>query len=171
MVEIVEIKRLPTKVAYARGFEGDTSLRTGVYSSFISDSSTGPVHKSPAEVDFCRKSKESLIQGGIYLGKLDPSKSFEVGKIRPVIILNSQIILNSVPAVVFICPLSSQSHRKFANLHVELTPRDSLKVSSYALAEHCRAVAITRIMSPRIAQTTIQELSAIIRRLNQLISL
>lgn len=115
--------------------------------------------------------KELLSQGGIYLARLDPSKASEVGKIRPVVILNSQAILDSTPAIVFVCPLSSQSHPKFANLHIELIPRDGLKVTSYALAEHCRAIAITRIICPRIAQTTSQELSTIIHYLNRLIAI
>lgn len=117
------------------------------------------------------ETKELLTQGGIYLARLDPSKALEVGKIRPVVVMNSQIILDSMPAIVFICPLSSQSHPKFANLHLELIPRDDLKVTSYALVEHCRAIAITRIIYPRIAQITNQELSSIIHYLNQLIVL
>ncbi len=33
--------------------------------------------------------KEILTRGGIYLARLDPAKINEVGKIRPIIILNS----------------------------------------------------------------------------------
>ena len=39
--------------------------------------------------------KEILTRGGVYLARLDPAKINEVGKIRPVIVLNSQIILDS----------------------------------------------------------------------------
>lgn len=113
--------------------------------------------------------KELLTQGGIYLAKLDPSKTTEVGKIRPVIVLNSQTILNSTPSIIFICPLSSQSQPEFNSLHILLTPRDGLKVISYTLVEHCRAISISRIVYPRIAQVTTEELNIIIHYLNRLI--
>ena len=54
------------------------------------------------------RKEEILVRGGIYLSRLDPAKATEVGKIRPVIMLNSQIILDVVPSTVFVCPLSSK---------------------------------------------------------------
>ncbi len=112
---------------------------------------------------------EVLTRGGIYLAKLDPAKSHEVGKIRPVIILNAQIILDTLPPIVFICPLSSQSHDAFSGLHVSLPSRDSLKVDSYALIEHCRSISIRRILHPRLAQLTAFELSTLLHRLQRLL--
>jgi len=110
------------------------------------------------------ETKKLLTQGGIYLVKLDHNKT------RPVVIINSQAILDSNPAMVFICHISKQSHPKFASLHVELPTRDNLSVISYALTEYCTAIAAKRIIHPRIAQITNQELSVIIRYLNRLIA-
>src|SRR6266567_3746661 len=95
--------------------------------------------------------EEILTQGGIYLARLDPAKAAEVGKIRPVVILNAQAILVIIPPTVFICPLSRQSQPEFSSLHVQLSPRDNLKVISYALVEHCRSITIRRIIYPRLA--------------------
>lgn len=111
-----------------------------------------------------------LTRGGVYLANLDPAKKDEVGKIRPVIVLNSQKILNANPPIIFICPLSSKSHPEFNHLHFELDVRDNLQVKSYALTEHCRAIAINRIMHPRLAQTMTFELNSIINKLWQLIN-
>jgi len=44
---------------------------------------------------------EILTRGGVYLGKLNPAKHAEIGKVRPVIILNSQLILDSAPVYNF----------------------------------------------------------------------
>jgi len=109
---------------------------------------------------------ETLIRGGIYLARLDPVKKAEVGKIRPVAVLTSQIILNKSSPICFVCPLSSQSYPEFKSLHVELAPRDSLEVKSFALVEHCRSVGSHRILQPRLAQLMEFEVSEIIRRLN-----
>jgi mRNA interferase MazF len=115
--------------------------------------------------------QEILTQGGIYLAKLDPAKAAEVGKIRPVVILSAQAILDITPPIIFICPLSSQSQPAFSSLHVQLSPRDNLKATSYALVEHCRAISTRRIVYPRLAQLTITELEMMLHRLQKLIGL
>ena len=112
-----------------------------------------------------------LTQGGVYIAKLDPAKAAEVGKIRPVVVLNAQAILDVIPPTVFICPLSSQSQPEFSSLHVKLPPRDNLKATSYALVEHCRSITIRRIVYPRLAQLTAAELRVILHRLQKLIDL
>jgi mRNA interferase MazF len=115
--------------------------------------------------------EEILTQGGIYLAKLDPAKAAEVGKIRPVVILNSQAILDIIPPTVFVCPLSSQSQPEFSSLHVRLPARDNLKVISFALVEHCQSITIRRIGYPRLAQLTSAELFVILHRLQRLVGL
>lgn len=112
-----------------------------------------------------------LTRGGIYLAKLDPAKAAEVGKIRPVIVLNAQTLLDIEPPTIFICPLSSHSQPAYASLHVELLARDNLKAKSYALVEHCRSISIRRITYPRLAQLTQTELALILHRLQRLIGL
>jgi len=109
-----------------------------------------------------------LTQGGIYLARLDPSKHAEVGKIRPVVVLMGQFILDVQPASVLVCPLSSQSYPECSQLHVALPPRDSLQNDSYALVEHCRSISIKRIINPRLAQLTNKELGLIFIRLKNM---
>ena len=106
-----------------------------------------------------------LMQGGVYLAKLDPAKHSEIEKIRPAIILMAQFILDVQPASVLVCPLSSQSYPHCSHLHVKLPPRDNLLKDSYALVEHCRSISVTRLIEPRIAQVAISELSLIFKRL------
>ena len=112
-----------------------------------------------------------LTRGGIYLAKPNPAKKNEVGKVRPIIILNSQVILNNTPPVVFVCPLSSQSQPEFKALHIILEPRDSLHVKSYALVEHCRSITVSRLIYPRLAQITDNEINIILHSFQRLIGL
>jgi len=114
--------------------------------------------------------EQEVNRGGVYLAKLNPSKDSEIGKVRPVIILNSRIILKAKPPIVFICPLSSKSHKNFTDLHVKILSRDGLDINSFALVEHCRSISISRLNYPRIAQVSDVEISAIIMRLQYLIS-
>ncbi|WP_375332763.1 MULTISPECIES: palindromic element RPE1 domain-containing protein [unclassified Candidatus Tisiphia] len=52
--------RLLSKLAYAEGFEGDAERRTAAYSNVREDSSTASTYKSPAEVEFRKKSNELI---------------------------------------------------------------------------------------------------------------
>ena len=110
-----------------------------------------------------------FTRGGVYLARLDPAKGAEVGKLRPVVVLTDQLLLDVKPAHVFVCPLSGRSNPEYQALHVSLPARDSLKVQSHALVEHCRAISIRRLQPERLATLEIDELNEIIRRLHRLV--
>ncbi len=113
--------------------------------------------------------KHFLTRGGVYLARLDPAKAAEIGKIRPVVILSAQKILDITPPTIFICPLSSHSYPEFSSLHIKLSPRDSLETTSYALVEHCRSITTRRIIYPRLAQLTTAEITLITQKLQRMI--
>jgi mRNA interferase MazF len=105
----------------------------------------------------------------VYLARLDPARGAEVGKLRPVVVLTDQLLLDVAPPHVFVCPLSGRSDPDYQALHLSLPARDSLKVESYALVEHCRAISIRRLQSERLAKLEIEEMNEIIRRLQRLV--
>jgi mRNA interferase MazF len=108
-------------------------------------------------------------RGGIYLARLDPAKGSEVGKLRPVVLLTDQTLLDIEPPHVFIAPLSSRSDKAYKALHVKLNARDNLHVESFALAEHCRSISIHRLQSERLAQLDVKEVAKIINKLQRLV--
>ena len=110
-----------------------------------------------------------LTRGGVYLARLDPAKGAEVGKLRPVVVLTDQSLLKLDPPHIFVCPLSGRSNPDYQALHLSLPARDSLKVKSYALVEHCRTISIRRLQSERLAKLEIDEMNEIIRRLHRLV--
>lgn len=113
----------------------------------------------------------NLTRGGIYLARLDPAKGAEIGKLRPVVLLTDQDLLDIRPPHLFICPLSSRSEQAYEALHVALPARDNLHVESYALVEHCRSISIQRIQSERLAQLDPGEVKLIIHKLQRLIGI
>jgi mRNA interferase MazF len=110
-----------------------------------------------------------LTRGGVFLARLDPVKGAEIGKLRPVVVLSADEILEVDSPLLFICPLSSRSDKAFEALHIPISPRDSLRIESYALVEHCRAISRSRLAEQRIAQLTHTELEAILHRLKRLV--
>jgi len=71
---------------------------------------------------------DRLIRGGVYLTRLDPAKGAEVGKLRPVVVLTDQFLLDVSPPHVFVCPLNGRSDPDYQALHLSLPARDNLKV-------------------------------------------
>ncbi len=114
---------------------------------------------------------EALTQGGVYLARLNPAKEAEVGKVRPVVVLTTQFLLQHDVPIIFICPLSRQSYPQFESLHIKLPARDGLQLTSYALTEHCRAISIQRIIHPRIAQLSLHEIKQITDLLSVMVSI
>lgn len=112
---------------------------------------------------------EKLIRGSVYLARLDPVKGAEVGKLRPVVLLTAQALLEVDPPILFVCPLSSRSDSAYQALHVPISARDELQVESFGLVEHCRAISRQRVLSHRLAQLTDSELDSIVGKLQQLI--
>ena len=112
---------------------------------------------------------EKLIRGGVYLARLDPVKGAEIGKLRPVVLLTAQALLDVDPPILFVCPLSSRSDPAYQALHVPLSARDELQVESFGLVEHCRAISRQRVLSHRLAQLTDSELDSIVGKLQRLI--
>jgi mRNA interferase MazF len=110
-----------------------------------------------------------LTRGGVVLARLDPVKGAEIGKLRPVVLLSADEILEVESPLLFACPLSSRSEQAYEALHVSIAPRDGLRVKSYALVEHCRAISRSRLVGERIAQLTPKELEAILHRLKRLV--
>ena len=103
----------------------------------------------------------TFIIGGIYLAKLNPSKYDEIGKLRPVVILTSQILLDNKPPFIFICPLSSQSQDAYKHLHFKISARDKLKKSSYVLIEHFKSISSQRLHDTCLSVLTNDELKQI----------
>jgi len=116
---------------------------------------------------------ERLLQ---WLAGLEGKKRRQIqGRVRRLrelgFVLSAEEVLEVDSPLLFICPLSSRSDSIFDALHVTLPPRDGLKVKSYALVEHCRAISRSRLLSQRIAQLTEQELATILHRLQRLVGL
>jgi mRNA interferase MazF len=110
-----------------------------------------------------------LQQGGVYLARLDPAKGAEIGKLRPVVVLTNQQLLDVEPVLVFVCPLSTQSQPAFSALHVLIGASGRLLKNSYALVEHCRSLSASRIQRDQLATLSPTQLHAIIQRLKRMI--
>ena len=101
-----------------------------------------------------------MKRGEIYLAYLNPNKGKEVGKLRPVLILQTDILNEIKHPTVIILPLTTQLKDSQILRH-RITKRGNLKQNSDVLCDQIRAISIERIKSEKIATLTRTELKEI----------
>lgn len=102
-----------------------------------------------------------VSRGGIYLTNLNPhKKSNEVGKIRPVLVVQSDFINeNSYPTTIII-PLSTKLIDDTQPLRYRIAKREKLQFDSDALITHIRAIDNDRFVE-KIAKLSFTEMQTI----------
>lgn len=102
-----------------------------------------------------------MRRGEIWVGNLNPNRGNEVGKIRPVLILQADFLLEQGEATVIILPLTTQVRRSKEPLHVTITARDRLLQACQVMPEQPRTLDRARLVKGPLTRLTPPEMSAV----------
>ncbi|BBG66509.1 programmed cell death toxin YdcE [Hydrogenimonas sp.] len=97
-------------------------------------------------------------RGGIYLAKLYPSKGHEVGKTRPVLVLQTDALNSIGHTTTIIAPLTTQCIDGSFPLRYRLKKRGKLQKTSEVLCDQIRAVDINRLLPDKLAALSEKEM-------------
>ncbi len=100
-------------------------------------------------------------RGSIYLAKLYPSKGHEVGKTRPVLVLQTDMLNHIGHTTIIVAPLTTQLIEGSYPLRFRLSAREALKEISEVLCDQIRAIDINRLDSTKIASLSDTEMIAV----------
>ena len=100
-------------------------------------------------------------RGGIYLANFNPSKGTEPGKVRPCIVMQSNLLNNIEHPSTTILPLTTQLIEDAAPLRYRLTSRDRLESDSDVMLDQARTIDNRRIDSEMLTTLTDREMSEI----------
>jgi mRNA interferase MazF len=100
-------------------------------------------------------------RGGIYLANFNPSKGTEPGKIRPCIVMQSNLLNNAGHPSTTILPLTTQLIDDAAPLRYRVTSRDGLESDSDVMLDQTRTIDNRRINSDILTMLTGKEVSEI----------
>jgi len=89
-------------------------------------------------------------RGEIYLANLNPKKGNEVGKLRPVLIYQTDILNNILHPTTSILPLSTHLIDDSYPLRFRVKKRDKLEATSEILCDQIRTVDNTRIINEKL---------------------
>lgn len=86
-------------------------------------------------------------RGGIYLANFNPSKGTEAGKIRPCLVMQSDLLNEANHPSTTVLPLTTQLIDDAAPLRFRIKSRDKLKVDSDIMLDQTRTIDNKRIKS------------------------
>ena len=99
-----------------------------------------------------------MQRGEVWVANLNPNKGGEVGKIRPVVILQeSRLIAAGLPTVI-VAPLTSQLRKGLEPLRVAVRARDRLVQDCHVMVEQIRAIDRMRIGDGPLTKLSTEEM-------------
>ena len=113
-----------------------------------------------------------LIQrGGIYLANMNPSKGVEPGKVRPVLVVQTDWLNEVNHSSVVILPLTTQLIDDAEPLRFRLNPREQLLQESDVLCDQIRAIDLKRITSDCLCVIHSQEMEMIENHVSEVLGI
>jgi len=92
-----------------------------------------------------------MKRGEIYLANLNPKKGDEIGKIRPVLIYQSNMLNNIGHTTTIIIPLSTKLIDDAQPLRYRINKRDALDYDSDIVIDQIRSIDNNRLTSNAIS--------------------
>lgn len=111
--------------------------------------------------DLARQKEETpLKRGEIWVANMNPARGHEVGKIRPVLIVQADWLTEQGSVNIVAVPLSSQVNADTAYFRPILAARDNLRTASQILVDQPRTIdrrrfgpaPLTRLSAPEMTR-------------------
>ena len=100
-------------------------------------------------------------RGSIYLANFNPSRGTGPGKIRPCIVMQSNLLNEAGHPSTTVIPLTTQLIEDAAPLRYRVVARDALKSDSDIMLDQTRTIDNRRISSKLLATLTEKEISEV----------
>lgn len=112
-----------------------------------------------------------MRRGEVWVARLNPNTGAEIGKVRPVLVLQDDYLTEQGMPTVLVAPLTTQLRKSLEPLRVRLTARDRLRKDSHIMTDQLRALDRTRFGEGPLARLIPEELVAVERSLRVLMGM
>ena len=106
-----------------------------------------------------------MRRGQIWVANLNPTRGAEIGKVRPVIVLQSDWLTDSGSDTVLVVPLTTRHWESQEALRVTIAARDRLRENCHTVTEKIRAVDRSRFGTGPLAEVTVEEMAELEQKL------
>jgi mRNA interferase MazF len=100
-------------------------------------------------------------RGSVYLANFNPAKGTEPGKIRPCLIMQSDLLNEAGHPSTTVLPLTTQLLDDAAPLRYRINAREQLRTDSDIMVDQVRTIDNRRITDELLAVLTDQELAEV----------
>lgn len=100
-------------------------------------------------------------RGSIYLANFDPSKGTERGKVRPCLVMQSDLLIEAGHPSTTVLPLTTQLLDDAAPLRYRINTRDQLRADSDIMLDQARTIDNSRFMEELLTVLTDKELAEV----------
>jgi mRNA interferase MazF len=104
-------------------------------------------------------------RGEVWTANLNPSRGQEIGKIRPVLILQADELIEVGTPMIVVLPLTRQVNPDFKLWRIGVPARDKLRQDCQIVVDQPRALDRTRLGDGPLTVLTALELAAVERSL------
>ncbi len=106
-----------------------------------------------------------MRRGEVWVANLNPNRGAEVGKVRPVLVMQNDVLSSPLTDTVVVLPLTSQLRRDVRHLRVTLPARDRLRRPCQVMVDQPRTLDRHRIGDGPLTRLTPEELAVVERSL------
>ncbi len=106
-----------------------------------------------------------MKRGEVWVARLSPAQGGEVGKTRPVLVLQDDSFAEADPETLIVLPLTSQVRPQIQNLRVKIPARDRLLKESHVVLEKPMTLDRRRFGEGPLTALTPLEVAAVERGL------
>lgn len=106
-----------------------------------------------------------MRRGEVWVANLDPDRGAEIGKLRPVPVIQTDVLSSALTDTVVVLPLTSQVRHGVRHLRVNLPARDRLRRACQVMVDQPRAPDRNRIGDGPLTRLTPEELAVVERSL------
>lgn len=106
-----------------------------------------------------------MRRGEVWAANLNPARGQEIGKIRPVLIVQADELIDAGTPIIVVLPLTTQVHPEFRLWRISIPARDRLMETCQVVVDQPRALDRTRVGDGPLTTLTRAELAAIERSL------
>ncbi|HEX9627376.1 MAG TPA: type II toxin-antitoxin system PemK/MazF family toxin [Acidiferrobacterales bacterium] len=104
-----------------------------------------------------------MKRGEVWVANLNPGRGAGVGKIRPVVVMQSDRLTDAGLPTVLVIPLTTQLRPALEPVRVTIAARDRLEQDCHAMVEQLRALDRRRLGEGPLTRLTAEEMRAIER--------
>jgi mRNA interferase MazF len=108
---------------------------------------------------------EVIRRGEIWVANLNPNRGREIGKIRPVLVIQSNELTAIGTDMVIILPMTTLVHRQFKHFRVNIQARDRLLQDAHIIVDQPRALDKSRFGEGPLTALTTEEMAVVERSL------